>query len=387
MFSVRSECEPEQNALSASRARLERAGVPFHDLTLGNPTTLGLPFDAARILAALAQPGALRYEPEALGPLNARHAVSELWRELGVQVGPERVLLTASTSEAYALLFKLLCDPGDEILVPAPSYPLFEHLARFEGVRAVPYELGFDGAWFLDFDALERARSPRSRAVVVVSPNNPTGHYLEREELRRLGDTGLPLISDEVFESYALNRPATAVRTALEAPLTLTFALSGLSKLAALPQMKLAWTTLGGPPHEVEQALARLEFLADAYLSPSAPVLLALPELLASRALQHAALLERLHTNVRLLTRATADSLVSLLPVEGGWYAVLRLPRILSEEAWVLGLLSDAHVLVQPGYFYDFRDGPYVVVSLLVPEAELETALAALVDYVAQRAR
>ena len=385
MFSERARPEAELNALTLLRLRLEQEGTRYIDLTCGNPTQAGVPYARERILAAFQSERLFRYEPDSLGPLWAREVLASWWREQGLVVGAERILLTASTSEAYALLFKLLCDPGDEVLVPAPSYPLFEHLARFEGVVPIAYPLGFDGAWFLDVEAVSQQRSARTRAVVVVSPNNPSGHYLKRDELERLAALGLPLISDEVFASYAINRPSTAVSSALEGGKVLTFALSGLSKLAALPQMKLAWTSLNGPDADVAAALSRLELLADAYLSPSTPVLCALPELLASRDVAERAIHARVRANHARLQELTQHSAATVLPAEGGWYAVLRLPRILSEEAWALELLGEAHVCIQPGYFYDFADEPYVVLSLLTPEAEFSVGASKLLQHVARR--
>lgn len=382
MFSTRSAASREMNALARELAVLRAGPEKLFDLTQSNPTEAGVPYEDERILAALADRRALRYEPAPLGIASAREAISHEWGALGVRVSPERILLSASTSEAYGLLFKLLCDPGDEVLVPAPSYPLFEHLARFECVRAVPYVLGFDGAWFIDFEHLRAAVTQRTRAVIVVSPNNPSGNYLRRAELARLAGLGLPLISDEVFASYELARPESAARSALETHETLVFALSGLSKLAALPQLKAAWLGVGGPMEAASEALGRLELIADAYLSVGTPVQLALPELLRARRLAESHILARVKKNLRVLERQAQGAPLSVLPVEGGWYAVLRLPRIEGEEAWVLGLLREQRVLAQPGYFYDFVDEPYLVVSLLSDETDFEEGVERLVTHV-----
>jgi len=370
------------NAWTQEHLRARAGAEKLLDLTQSNPTEAGIPYERERILAALSDPRALRYRPDPLGLLSAREAISAEWKRRGVGVSPERILVTASTSEAYGLLFKLLCDAGDEILVPAPSYPLFEHLARFECVRAVPYTLGFDGAWFIDFERVRAATTEKTRAIVVVSPNNPSGNYLRRPELEQLAASGLPLICDEVFASYELCRPADAARSALETEATLVFALSGLSKLAALPQMKAAWLGVGGPGPSVAEALARLELMADAYLSVGAPVQLALPELLSARALAEGHILQRLKKNLAALERHAAGSPLSVLPVEGGWYAVVRLPRTESEEAWALGLLREQQVLAQPGYFYDFADEPFLVVSLLSDESDFEQGVERLVRHV-----
>jgi aspartate/methionine/tyrosine aminotransferase len=368
MFSTRAAAPREVNEWTRQLERARSAGELLFDLTQSNPTRAAVPYPERRLLAALSDARALRYEPEAFGMASARQAVREEWGKLGRDVPLSRIVLTASTSEAYSLLFKLLCDPGDEVLVPAPSYPLFEHLARFECVRPVQYPLAFDGAWYIDFERLRAVRSARTRALVVVSPNNPTGSYLRRVELERLAELGLPLISDEVFASYPLRRPASAASSALEASESLVFALSGLSKLAALPQMKAAWLTVGGPPAAADEALGRLELMADAYLSVGAPVQLALPELLAAREPTEAHILARLWRNLTVLERRAHGASFSVLPVEGGWYAVLRLPRTASEEDWALGLLREQRVLAQPGYFYDFADEPFLIVSLLTEE-------------------
>jgi alanine-synthesizing transaminase len=384
VFSSRSSVAFEPSPLSVELSRARADSASLIDLTVSNPTRAGLPYDAERILAAFGDPRALRYEPAPFGPLTAREAVSADWAaQSGVRISPERVVMTASSSESYGFLFKLLCDAGDEVLIPAPSYPLFEHLARLEGVMPVPYRLAFDGAWFTDFESVRAQLTARTRAIVVVSPNNPTGHYASRAELAEIARLGLPLISDEVFASYELARPPAGVRSALEQSETLTFALSGLSKLCALPQMKVGWIGVAGPDAKVREALARLELIADTYLSVNTPALVALPELLAQRVVTERAIAQRLRENLELIERAARDAAFSALPVEGGWYAVLRLPHVLSEEDWVRTLLRSDHLLVEPGYFYDFAEEPYCVVSLLSEPREFQRGLSALRERVA----
>jgi aspartate/methionine/tyrosine aminotransferase len=374
VFSRRSIEDAPPNRLSAALAARRARGATTLDLTVSNPTCAGIPY-AENVAGALSRsPDVLRYEPEPFGLAPARAAVSALWRERGLEVSPAAVALTASTSEAYTFAFKLFCDPGDQILVPAPSYPLFEHLGALEGVELVPYRLGYDGAWFIDAHEVKRQRTPRTRAVVVVSPNNPTGTFLKRDELRALSALGLPIISDEVFGEYPASPDPRRARSVLEAREGLVLSLDGLSKAAALPQMKLAWMTLGGSPELVAPALARLELILDAFLSASTPVQRALPELLSSRAVAADAIRARLAANLAVLSRRLAGTPASLLPVEGGWYAVLRLPATASDEDWALRLL-EAGALVQPGYFFEFGDEPHVVVSLLTPEAVLEAGV------------
>ncbi len=381
-FSSRSSVDLATNRIARALEALRASGAPLLDLTLSNPTHAGLAYDAEAIRQAIAAPGALHYEPASFGLPSAREAAA---RHLGVAA--ERVMLTASTSEAYAFLFKLFCDPGDDVLVPVPSYPLFEHLARLESVRLVPYRLAYDGAWHVDLASVRAARGARTRAVIVVSPNNPTGSYLKRDELAALGELGLPLVSDEVFASYALSaRPdARRVGTVLEAPAGLVFAMGGLSKLAALPQMKLAWTAVGGEPSQVRDALARLEIIADAFLSVGAPVQHALPALLAASAATRGAIVARTRDNLAHLRRAVEGSPASVLDVEGGWSATLRVPATRSEEDWVLALLEQAQVSVQPGHFFDFEREAYLVLSLLTPPDVFREGLSRLLAVV-QRA-
>lgn len=366
MFSERSRFPGEPNALSLALADLSRRGVPVLDLTESNPTGAELPYPGDRIRAALASAAVLEYRPEPFGLPVAREVLGRELAADGIDVSSDRILLTASTSEAYAFAFHLLCDPGDALLVPRPSYPLLEHLAQLADVRLVPYRSVYDGAWHVDLDSLRRAATAeRVRAAIVVSPNNPTGAYSSRDELAALAALGLPLISDEVFARYPLTEDPARVTTALGSQAPLVLALGGLSKLAALPQLKLGWMLLGGEPARVDEARARLELIADSFLSVSAPVQHALPELLDAARVTRAAISERARDNLAVLHRSLAGSPANVLHVEGGWYAVVRLPATRSEEDWVLGLLRDQQVLVQPGWFFDFEQEPYVVVSLL----------------------
>jgi aspartate/methionine/tyrosine aminotransferase len=390
MFSRRTDHDARPNALSLAVERARREGRTLLDLTTANPTRAGIPYDDAGILRALADPGALEYAPEPFGLASAREAVARDLAAHGQEVDPARVVLTASTSEAYAFVFKLLCDPGDEVLVPQPSYPLFEHLARFEGVTLRPYALGYDGEWHVDRASVERALGPRTRAILVVSPNNPTGSYVKKDELRALAATELPIVSDEVFARYPLaddpRRASSALEAAREA--SLVFAMGGLSKLAALPQMKLAWTCVEGrDARVVADALARLELVADSFLSVGTPVQRALPALLATRATAEDAVRARTRRNLEVL-RATLGqgSPASLLKCEGGWYATLRLPATRTEEDWVLGLLDAHGVHAHPGHFFDFPSEAFVVVSLLTPEATFAEGVARLVHFVDQSA-
>jgi alanine-synthesizing transaminase len=350
------------------------AGLPILDLTESNPTAAGLAYPSDAILSALADPRSLRYEPAAAGLPAARAAVAGYYSgALDSDVNPDRILLTASTSEAYAFVFKVLADPGDEVLVPSPSYPLFDYLAALDSVRVVQYPLVYDGRWTIDFEALGRSITPRSRAIVLVNPNNPTGSFLKQSELGPLlalcHEHNLALIADEVFADYVLNDQTPLVRSLVEVDEVLTFCLSGLSKVAALPQLKLGWIVTGGPPHHREKAFERLELIADTYLSVSAPVQWATPALLGLRSQVQRQIMGRVEANRALLTgQVGPTSPWRLLTTEGGWYAVLEAPRIQSEEEWVLNLLSEDGVLVQPGFFFDFEREAFLVISLLTAE-------------------
>ncbi|HEY3820498.1 MAG TPA: pyridoxal phosphate-dependent aminotransferase [Polyangiaceae bacterium] len=384
MFSSRSSVDLAPNPLAVALERARAASREVLDLTESNPTRAGLPYATEAILAALAQPASLRYEPASFGILPARAAVAAELSAHGPAIDASRVVLTASTSEAYAFLFKLLCDPGDEVLVPVPSYPLFEHLARLESVRAMPYRLAYDGAWHVDLASVRDAATARTRAIVTVSPNNPTGSYLKRSELAAFAELGLPIVSDEVFAHYPLRDDPTRARSALDADGPLVFALGGLSKLAALPQMKLAWMAVGGADARVAEAMGRLEVIADAFLSLATPVQHAVGALLESRHAAEGAIRARTRANLAFVRSLVPGTAVSLLDVEGGWYATLRVPRTRTELEWAVALVEEDGVHVHPGHFFDFEGEAYLIVSLLTPQPTFEEALRRLMDRVAK---
>lgn len=404
-FSARTSHDDVPNALSQALARArarhdgdrddgdgdgEREPSRLLDLTIANPTVAGIPYAAAPILAALADPRAMVYAPEALGLAAARDAVARDWTARGTAIAPSQIALTASTSEAYAVLFKLLCDPGDEVLVPAPSYPLLGFLAAFESVVLKTYPLIHAGRWHVDIDALRAAVGPRTKAIVVVSPNNPTGSYLGEDELEELLDLGLPIVSDEVFATYPLGEhvPAGRVTSVASSRRGLVFALSGLSKLAALPQMKLGWIGVAGEPSLVAGAMARLELVLDTYLSVAAPVQHALPALLATRGTAEDAIRARTRRNLHALRAAMKRApSASVLDVEGGWHAIVRVPETQTDEQWALELVDHDGVYVQPGYFFDMEPpGAHLVVSLLTPEIDLAAGAARMAARVEEHA-
>ena len=360
------------NRLAGELARLRSEGRPLDDLTASNPTRVGLPYPPD-LLAPLASPDARVYDPAPFGLPAAREAVAAHLAGRGVPVRPDRVVLTASTSEAYGLLFKLLCDPGDAVLVPQPSYPLFEHLTRLDGVASRPYRLEYHGRWQVDVDDLAAMVDARTRAVLLVSPNNPTGSFVRGDELAAVREVasrhGLAIVCDEVFADYPVEGAAAGCPGALVGDTeVLTFTLGGLSKSAGLPQLKLGWILLGGPDALVAAAFERLELVCDTYLSVATPVQLAAGALLRRSRPVAEAVLERVRANHAALRRlAEGFPACRVLRTEGGWYAVVQAPAIRSEESLVIELLRRDGVLVHPGYFFDFPREAFLVLSLLPP--------------------
>lgn len=357
---------PLAKLLEQKRSR----GELILDLTESNPTQAGFVYRAEKILHALADPRTIKYEPSPAGLPAARAAISEKY--YSNRVAPERIIITASTSEAYAFLFKLLCDPGDQVLVPRPSYPLFEFLAALDSVEVVQYPLVYQRSWTIDLDALVNSVTGQTRAIVLVNPNNPTGSFVKADELARLislcQDRNLVLISDEVFADYGFEEDPLRVMSLADVDGVLAFSLSGLSKVAGLPQLKLGWIVVNGPSAERDEALANLELIADTYLSVGTPVQWAAASLLEVRQDIQPQIHERVQANRDFLcAHMSGDSPWSLLNAEGGWYAVVEAPRFHSEEEWALTLLAKDSVLIQPGYFFDFEREAFLVLSLLTP--------------------
>jgi alanine-synthesizing transaminase len=373
MFSKRTAWRLTPNRFTQAQQELRGSGAKIIDLTISNPTRAGVAYNQEAILAALNHPASIGYDPQPKGLPETRDAVSAYYQERGEELDSGALVLTTSTSEGYSYLFRLLCDPGDEILVPRPSYPLFEFLADLDDVKLVPYVLLYDHGWHIDLPSLTQAVTDQTRAVVVVHPNHPTGSYAsaaEREALNLFcAKHELGLVVDEVFLDYSHDgsrRPSFVTNRSV-----LTFTLSGLSKISGLPQMKLAWTAVSGPKEQVGEALSRLEIIADTYLSVNAPMQYAAPALLDQRRGLQPLLLARVQGNLAELDRQLVEQkTVTRLVVEGGWCATIRIPAIQSDEELAIELLRQASVLVHPGHFYDFpRDG-YLVVSLLTPGGE-----------------
>jgi len=384
-FSSRFHWDSRPNPLTTLLREKRAANAAILDLTESNPTHAGLVYPQEEILSAFADPRALRYDPDPRGILSAREAVSRYYAARDVNVDPSRIILTASTSEAYAYLFKLLTNPGDEVLVPRPSYPLFEYLAAMESVGVRQYPLRYDGAWHIDFDALEKAASNRTRAIAIVNPNNPTGSFLKKEEWSRLAawaaSRNIAVLSDEVFSDFAFAPQSARISTLADTTAASVFSMSGLSKIAGLPQMKLGWIVANGPGHRA--ALDGLEWIADTFLSVATPMQLALGRLLPATETIRDQIRQRT-TDHLAIARATfhAGSSCRILNAEGGWYIVIQIPSTRSEEEWTLGLLRDANVLVQPGFFYDFEAEAYIVVSLLTEPATYQEGLRRISKYV-----
>ena len=369
MFSTRTNWPLSRNPFTLALDELRVCGVPILDLTASNPTQCGFHYDDGAILSAFQNPATLSYDPQPKGTLAARCEVARYYLDdHQTTVDPESLFLSTSTSEAYSYVFRLLCNPGDELLLPKPGYPLFEFLANLQDVRLVPYSLAYAQGWFIDFQSLERAITPRTRAILLVHPNNPTGSYVQPEELARLNALcqkhNLALIVDEVFLDFSFETPPRKTFAANSE--ALTFTLSGLSKISALPQMKIAWLVATGPSPLARPALDRLEIIADTYLSLSAPAQAALPVLLAQRHSLRQQLLDRVRENrAQLQSLLRTQSACELLHADAGWYAVLRVPAQLSDEDLAIRLLREHRVLVHPGHFYDFPANGYLVLSLI----------------------
>ena len=385
MFSQRTDWKLSPNRFTQALEAIRASGTKLLDLSVSNPTECGLQYVTAAILAAFQNRSALSYDPQPKGLLSAREEVARYYlRDHHVSVDPESVILTTSTSEAYSYIFRLLCNPQDEILVPKPSYPLFDFLADLQDVALVPYSLEYAHGWMIDFQSITRALTPRTRAILLVHPNNPTGSYLRAEEVQHLNNLcqkhNLALIVDEVFLDYSFaGIPPRTFANNLDA---LTFTLSGLSKIAALPQMKVAWLVTTGPGSLVQPALDRLEVIADTYLSLNAPTQWAVPTLFEQRHALQPQLLQRVREN-----RANLQKLISsqpaceLLDADAGWYAVLRVPARGSDEDLVIDLLQKQNVVVHPGHFYDFPKDGFLVLSLITPAVIFNEGISRLLKF------
>ncbi len=382
-YSKRLSWSPAVNPLSELKHARQLAGLPILDLTISNPVEAGFHYPHARIAEIFGAVRDLSYRPHPFGEISARAAVAGYYAQHQISIDPQQIALTASTSEAYSILFKLLCDPGDEVLVPTPSYPLFDFLAALDSVRVVPYRLLYAGNWFIDLEHLEYSISARTRAIVLVNPNNPTGSFLklgEHAALVRIAEAhGLPLISDEVFMEYPVTTQADLVRTLAQNTNGLGFSVNGLSKTTGMPQVKLGWIVIHGERSATAAASERLEHILDTYLSVGTPVQKALPDLLTAGVEIRQQIQRRITGNIMALPELLRCSPAQMLHLEGGWSAIVQLPAIQTEEDWVSTLIRDYGVAVQPGYFFDMASEAYIVVSLLAGPDELTDGISRLV--------
>ena len=383
MFADRTNWNLKANPLSEALGRHRSSGKPLLDLTISNPTECGFEYDSRAILQALANPASLAYDPDPRGLVSARQAVAAYYAARGGDVPADNIILTTSTSEAYSWVFRTICNPGDEILIPEPSYPLFAFLADIQDVKLARYPLDYDYGWQINFHALQQGITTRTRGVIVVHPNNPTGHFTKPHELEKLNEIcatrNLAIIADEVFLDFALqgNAPFSFAQNSA----ALTFTMSGLSKISGLPQMKAAWLAASGPGQLKSQALARLEIIADTYLSMNAPVQWAIPMFFEQRHPFQKQLLERVRKNLAELDRRLAEQKsCARLVVEAGWYAVLRVPATRSDEDLAIELLAQKNIYVHPGHFYDFPSEGFLIVSLITREEEFAAGVKLLLS-------
>lgn len=390
MYSSRTEWHRQPNRLSQLLHERRRSGKPIIDLTVSNPTEAGFEYPAKEILASLSQDSSLRYDPDPFGIPAARNAVSAYYSTKGIHVSPSDVILTAGTSEAYSFLFTLLCEAGDDILVPMPSYPLFEFLAQLSSVRINSYNLRYDGEWHIDIDSVRRAVASSTKAIVVVSPHNPTGMFLKKNELKALNEIAqqhhLALIVDEVFSDYGFEEDERRISSTAANTDVLTFTLNGISKSCGLPQLKLGWIVVSGRDDVKTEALHRLEIISDTFLSVNTPVQVALPKLFLAGEKVRKQIVGRVEQNLNFLKQSLpANPPISLLSTEGGWYAILRIPTTKSDEEWAVELLMESGVYVFPGYFLDFQQEGHLVVSLQTPHAVFVEGIAVILKRITEQ--
>jgi alanine-synthesizing transaminase len=377
LFADRTSWNLKPNRLAEALERHKSSGRKLLDLSASNPTECGFKYDAPAIMRSLCAPASLQYHPDPRGLKSARQAVSDYYAARGESVAIDDLLLTASTSEAYSFVFRLLCNPGDELLIPTPSYPLFDFLADINDIKLTRYGLFYDHGWHIDLHALKQSITPRTRGIILVHPNNPTGHFTKPEETAQLNEicsaNGMTIIADEVFLDFSLG---TRQKSFVSNSAALTFTMSGISKVSGLPQMKFAWLAVSGPEEMKREALTRLEMIADTYLSLNAPIQLASPVLLQQRGSFQQQLMDRVRKNLAHLDIQLAkEKKVNRLKVEGGWYAVLRIPATRSDEEFAIDLLEKHDVYLHPGHFYDFSGDGYLVISLITPEQDFNEGL------------
>jgi alanine-synthesizing transaminase len=386
MFSSRTQWNMLPNSLSRLVAAKRLRGETFLDLTESNPTRCGFSYPEKEILGALAQPSSFIYQPDPRGLPLTRKAIAHYYESLGVVVSPENIILTASTSEAYSFLFKLLCNAGEEIVVPQPSYPLLEYLCQLNDVALRHYHLVYDGEWHIDFETLQSAMTKHTRAIVLVHPNNPTGSYIKQNEFERVcaiaAEHYCAVIVDEVFQPYSLFPDVHRANILTTRSSSLVFSLNGISKLLGLPQLKLSWIAVSGQPQQIGESLDRLDIIADTFLSVNTPVQAALPQLLSSVSHIESQILKRIQRNSAALQKSFMNSRTSVFHVEGGWYAILRLPQIFSDDQWAEKFLFYENIIVQPGHYYGMEQPSCIVLSLLPPVDQVAVAIKTMCKFI-----
>lgn len=370
-FSKRTDWQFQKNSLAIAFERLKKSKIPVTDLTASDPTRCSFNYLKPALLRSFSNPKNLRYQPNPTGLFETRKSIAQNYKKNKINIKPNQIILTASTSEAYSFLFRLLAEPGDEVLCPRPSYPLFNFLAQLNDVQLRHYSLIYDGGWEIDLESLKRTYGPKTKAIILVNPNNPTGSYAKKQELREIVDFArthkIALISDEVFSDFYFDGHKKSVTSLAATSPYLGFTLNGISKTIGLPQMKLAWIAVNGESSILNSALERLEIIADTYLSVNTPVQNALPAWLKLKPKIQSEIRTRLNKNRKFLQNSIENHSCSLLESDGGWYAILRLPQLKTEEEWCLEFLEKDRVFVHPGYFFDFEKEAYIIVSLLPP--------------------
>jgi alanine-synthesizing transaminase len=386
MFSTRTNWQRKPNRLTELYNLIQESGRQILDLTKSNPTECGFTYPSNEILSAFNNPRLLHYQPDPQGTIPARKAVCSYYSGKGVDISPHQVFLTASTSEAYSIIFKLLCNAGDDVLIPKPSYPLFDYLAQINDVHLNQYPLRYDGEWHIDPESLFEAITPMTKAIVLIHPHNPTGMFLKNQELEKLvaiaGHHNLALIVDEVFLDYGFEERAERIVSTASERRVLTFTMNGISKMVGLPQMKLGWIVLSGPDNLLAEASHRLEILCDTFLSVNTPVQEALRILLEAGDAVREQIQSRTKNNFTVLSQLLNSGKCSLLNCEGGWYGIIRVPRTKPDEEWCLELLGKCGVYVYPGYFFDFEEEGYLIVSLLTEETVFREAATKILEHV-----
>jgi alanine-synthesizing transaminase len=396
-FSVRTSWDREKNRLTQLYLKLREQGKIIADLTLSNPTECGIVYPGQKIFSALSNSQSLHYAPDPHGLLTARRAVMSYYKERFAEIREENIFITASTSEAYSLLFTLLCNPGETILAPRPSYPLFEFLAQLTGIVLKYYPLRYEGGWYIDTDAIAHSMIPSTKAIILVHPHNPAGMFIKKDEYRKIIEIAkqhsIAVIADEVFLDFTLGSLKNALGTTAGTSDVLTFTLSGISKTLGLPQLKLGWIVISGEEQLSREAAGRLEILSDTYLSANTPVQIALPDLMNGCATVQRNIQERIKSNYTYIyellsgTGQQKDYPCSALEAEGGWYVILRVPRTQTAEAWAMELLDKHNIYVYPGHFFDFDDEGFLVVSLLTDEETFRRSIRQVADFISESVR